>query len=247
MIAGRRLLIGGLRGPPVAAMVTLAAVVLVWVGVLALPGGSVHAITWSGNLLTNPGAETGDLTGWTVLDPPEFGAVIANTNLGLGPPWPDVPHSGTYLFASDHTYGTGVEDKWQISQFVDLTPYMGYGPLVIQGGVWGSGNGGEQVRLLVREYSGSTYTKAYDSGFGKYYPAVGEWGYVSFGPISLDPGVDRVEFIIGGMKKAGEGVCNQSGLDDALLQVAVPEPVTLAGLALGIGSLATYLRRRRQA
>jgi hypothetical protein len=37
------------------------------------------------------------------------------------------------------------------------------------------------------------------------------------------------------------------GGDDYVKMTPVPEPVTMAGLVLGVGSLATYLRRRRMA
>ena len=74
--------------------------------------------SWSSNLLTNPGAETGDTTGWTATgsNPTMFSAGADCTDGSAG------PHTGSYCFFWD---SSSAADDWAYQE-VDLTGYAGH-------------------------------------------------------------------------------------------------------------------------
>ena len=133
-----------------------------------------------------------------------------------------------------------------MAQVVDLTAYKGTGPLVIKGSVWGLTNSTEYFRLRVEQWAGTTNLGSV-LNTGWLGPFNSTWTLETFGPITLSASADAVRFIVDGEKPAGVGSYNQSAFDDAVLQVAVPEPLTLAGLTLSGICLAGYLRKRRAA
>ena len=196
------------------------------------------------NVLTNPGAETGDLTGWTVIDESEGGAVGAMQYIltpPLTPPAPNEtgPHTGTYLFSGGRTTATTVEDVWWMTQ----TVATGGAPVAL-GHVWGVTNSTEYFRLIVSEHlADDSWNILYDSGQVN---SAWTWTQNSFGPISLDPTTYEVEFKMGGRKPATVGSYNSSGLDDAYLEL-IPEPLTVLGMLMGLGGVGAYIRRRRMA
>ncbi len=72
-------------------------------------------------------------------------------------------------------------------------------------------------------------------------PAVGQgtnWQFFGFNFATGPAGLGR-EYLF------TSDAANTSGGRDVWIAQAVPEPLTMAGLALGIGSLATYLRKRK--
>jgi hypothetical protein len=68
------------------------------------------AVTWSGELLTNPGFESG-LTGWTNGG---GGSAVADTKIDW---WDDGPHSG-----SKQAYWEDSDPAYYLYQNVDLSP-----------------------------------------------------------------------------------------------------------------------------
>ena len=252
MMARRLLLMRGLRGPPVAAMVALA----VCVAVLLLLAGPAGAITWSGNLLTNPGAESGNLSGWTT-DHPTF--VVASQFL-VETSGTVTPHSGQWFFnmaAGPATpYTTAV-----LYQDVNVSGYaanIDAGLEVSLGGTWLQI---EDALSMPGKDTAELTLYFWNSGGG----AIGS---LTTGQVT-SPNLTWVQQQLQGTIPIGtrsvrvelkgfraEGTYLNAFFDDVSLQVgtdelpgppAVPEPVTMAGLALGIGSLATYLRRRKAA
>ena len=169
------------------------------------------------NLLTNPGAETGDLTGWTVIDESITGPVSAVT---------PGAHSGTYWFRSDFSTLDSAEDIWYMTQMVSASG-------AVRGHIWGYTNSsGETVRLTVSEYDGPTLIGAvYDSGWVQTFNT---WQKIEFDWTGLNSATDTVEFKVGAMKPAIVGIGNDSGFDDAYLVVPVPGAVLLGILGLSV-------------
>ena len=197
-----------------------AAVGLVWAAPCA------HADL--GNLLTNPGAETGDLTGWTVIDESITGPVSAVT---------PGQHSGTYWFRSDFSTLNSAEDIWYVTQTVSASD-------AIRGHIWGYTNSsGETVRLTVSEYDGvNLIGQVYDSGWLQTFNA---WQRIEFDWTTLNPATDTVEFKVGARKPAIVGVGNDSGFDDAHLEM-VPAPGAVLLGAMGLGLVGWFQRRARK-
>ena len=194
------------------------------------------------NLLTNPGAEAGNLTGWTVLDESEGGPVSATPGL-FDPPFTPLshpseigPHSGSYIFSSNRNLyppGYSGADTWYLTQTVATA-----GAPVARGYVWGATNSTEYARLIVSEHYGSTWSGIYDSGWVR---SSYSWTQLSFDWTALNSSTYELEFRMGGYKPSGVGGANSAGLDDAFLAVPVPGAVLLG--ILGLGAVGVKLRR----
>jgi 6-phosphogluconolactonase len=89
------------------------------------------ALGWSQNLLTNPGFETGDLTGWTITqNSPNYGVatngtLITGTSQIFGP-FTVLVHSGNYaaysVVCEGYCYGGLFQTYIELSQTLTLTP-----------------------------------------------------------------------------------------------------------------------------
>jgi len=176
------------------------------------------------NLLVNPGAETGDLTGWTVIDDSITGPVSAVTGGA---------HSGTYWFRSDFSTLNSAEDIWYMTQTVSASG-------AVRGHIWGYTNSSsETVRLIVSEYEGAApIGVVYDSGWLQTF---NKWQKIEFNWTALNPATDNVEFKVGARKPADVGIGNDSGFDDAFIAVPLPGAVLL-GL-VGLSAAGIKLRR----
>jgi hypothetical protein len=199
------------------------------------------------NLLTNPGAETGDLTGWTVINESEGGPVGALPGL-YDPPFtplthPDEigPHSGSYIFSSSRTTPTSSKDYWQVTQTVDVTTRT---KDIVMGSVWIATNSTEYARLILTEIlSDSSTNRIYDSDpvghQGQHSTDV--WTELSSGWITINPDTCFIEFMVTGLKPAGAGQYNSASFDDAFLAVPVPGAVLLG--IIGLGAVGLKLRK----
>jgi hypothetical protein len=68
----------------------------------------------------------------------------------------------------------------------------------------------------------------------------GNWMHYISAPLPQD-GAYTIEF---GVKKDGGLICSHMGVDDVQVTSTVPEPVTMLGIAAGIGGIGAYLRKR---
>ncbi len=101
---------------------------LVGLGFLPLP--VLGQVVLTGELLTNPGAETGNLTGWTVLG--GLGNTTPSVDNGTYDPGYN-PHTGTYHFVGD-TYPGGGGAQGFLQQNVDVSSLPGATTAQIDGG-----------------------------------------------------------------------------------------------------------------
>jgi len=120
-----------------------------------------HAITWSGELLTNPGFETGGASGWS-----NGGGGSVNT--GLQCTYCDNgPHSGSY-----QAYWESSDSTYYLYQTVDLSSYasgIDAGLAVVNATGWLIANedGWDQFNMQVRFYDGASAEMVayrYDTG-----------------------------------------------------------------------------------
>lgn len=89
--------------------------------IIALSTCPAEAVIWSGNLLTNPGAETGDLTGWSTDD----ANVVAASQFLVQTTGTVEEHSGDWFFnMADGSVGnSGIVRNRMLSQGIDLSGY----------------------------------------------------------------------------------------------------------------------------
>jgi hypothetical protein len=201
------------------------------------------------NLLINPGAETGDLTGWTVINQSEGGPVGAVPGI-YDPPFtplshPDEigPHSGSYIFSSSRSTPTWAEDYWQVTQTVDVTMRT---QDIALASVWIATNSTEYARLILTEIlSDNSRVRIYDSSPPGQSPkgqhSTDVWTQLSSGWIGLDPSTVSLEFMVTGLKPANAGQYNSASFDDAFLAVPVPAALLLG--ILGLGAAGWKLRK----
>lgn len=210
---------------------------------LLSPTQAISALSWSDNLLTNPGAETGDLAPWIA----GYRVVVSqsqNEHTGMV-----YPHSGNWFFntagARAGSAGTVVIET--LYQDVDVSSYavaIDAGMFMVKANAW------------LQTEDSPDHTNADYAQLSLYFinESGGQIDALSTG-LAQSPNQTWVERIIDGTAPVGtralrfellgekrEGGWMNAFFDDANLQVAIPEPTTLC--LLGFASL-TLLRRRR--
>ncbi|MBD3245983.1 MAG: PEP-CTERM sorting domain-containing protein [Candidatus Omnitrophica bacterium] len=204
-----------------------------------------YAITWlTPNLVVNPGAETGDTSGWEVYGP-AYATTSQSQSTGTV-----LPHSGDYFFS----YAQNAASDAVLVQYADVSTFAGLidsGQAYVQAGFW----------YQTEEYQGSS-----DEAFGSLGFFEGDSSDMPFDVLTSDPLVSSswaytevMELIPAGTRTIGLAMIGEleSGsyvnafFDDAQLRVGtetvIPEPATLLLLGSGLLGLGgTRLRRRKR-
>ncbi len=278
MTAGRLLPMRGLRGPPVAAMVALAAVVAC-LALLASPAtGTSYVPIASWDFNEGSGTTAADQSGHghtaTLTSGATWGTGASggpgDSSLNLNgtsayAAVPDSPelnlqHVGfrieaeVYLNAYDVNYSAVMAKRSQTQ------PWPGW--MFLVGGTSAWGNPAVQKHLTFT-LNGGGYTV---TAYGSTDVPLNTWTNIA---VEFDDATNQLRFFVNGVAdpaayltsditngagtalRIGSDTSSPGGsyffngrLDDVSIGV-VPEPLTMAGLVMGIGGLATYLRRRR--
>ncbi len=184
------------------------------------------------NLLVNPGAETGDISGWT-------SAGDAHPSVDTGTFDPGInPHSGTYDF-----YGVNGA-AGSLTQNVSLAGVTGTALEVSfweQGLNQGSPSDHAYVSLTFLDGSGTVLSTVSTSVVDSH---LGAWTQYD-GSFAIPTGAASVDYTINFIRSAGSDL--DAFVDDASLSVVtattVPEPENAALLAAGLLGLAALRRR----
>ena len=198
---------------------------------LLLLTGIARANPFYENLLTNPGGETGDMTGWTVT-----------ANGGNGWAMTGAPvHSGSYAFATSYAWDTRYQEIDLLAAGFSTT-VLDSEPDIMVGEWFGDrGDSGIQYYLNV-ELRDSSHNVITSWNTGTQVQSAGTgWTEQSYTFSDYGSGVRYVYFEDGGRDSNTWAGHYGAHLDDASVQV-VPEPASLL-LALS-GLPAIYFLRR---
>lgn len=197
---------------------------------------SVNLQQADAGLLTNPGAETGDTSGWTITDP-QFDAVTDRAGILL-------PHTGDYFFD-----GGGDNTSSQMHQDVDVSALVSFidnGAASATLDLWMADDGG------TTDYA-TTTLQFYDASFGlldstsvtTHNQSGGwlKWKEFTISDYAFPVGTRTLRVVLDGYHYGGH---TDAYFDDISLTIGVPEPSTTALLGLGgLGLLVFPARRRR--
>lgn len=219
------------------------AVVIPVLIVLLAPTQAMSALSWSVNLLTNPGAEAGELAPW-ITEPP----VVVSESLKENSGWV-YPHSGDWFFNMGGAAAapSGTVAIRELYQDVDLASYaadIDAGILRIRADVWMQTE--DVSRLTGADYTQLTVFFLNESGNPIETLTTGlvQSPNLTWIKESLEGtapmGTRGIRFELLGEKHESSFI--NAFFDDANLQVAVPEPTTLCLFAIGALAL-----RRKQA
>ena len=181
---------------------------------------AVHAA--EGNLLINPGFETGDMTGWT-----EWwgGENIQATS--------DNPFTGN--FAARNYYDGGKYQEVDVTSGLDygLTGY-GYLPSNGSSGLWGSFIGIE----FIDQYKTIVESQEIDL---RHLGESDTWNFANFGTLTAPDRAEYARITFGTWWEEGNNPAYPTDFDDFDFHV-VPEPVSAVLMLIGGGTM--VLRRR---
>jgi hypothetical protein len=203
------------------------------------------AMTWSGNLLENPGAEAGDLTGWMTDDP----VIVVASRVQPEYSGDVYPYSGEWFFnmASAEAAPSGTVTSRLLSQDVDVSSYASQidAGLVLF-----------DASVFMQTEDTATFTGADYGQLTLWFmgDGSGEIGSLSTGLV-VSPNLVWIEETLDGLLPLGtrsirfellgekhERSFINAFFDSCSLEVAVvPEPGTV--LLLGIGTLVAMRRR----
>jgi len=206
----------------------------------------------TGNLLTNPGAETGDLTGWTIGG--SGTPVVDNGTAEL--PVVLLPNSGTYDFGG-HTGPAGGSPPTVLGDSLSQTVSIlvsGITPALVDSGVlsaelsfWEQGlNQGNpsddaSVQLTFLDGSGvpiSTVTSPIIDSHNL------TWENFS-GSYAIPAGTSAITYTMQFWRN--QGTYTDAFVDDNLLTIGTPEPATILLMLSGLGFCALFRRSTKPA
>lgn len=198
------------------------------------------AATTTENLLTNPGAESGSISGWTRggTSSPFVDNGTWETDATI------TPHTGNYDFAG----GTGATGS--LNQTVSLAGISGIsyeaidlGNVTANIGFWEESlsqtptSDGAYITISFLNASSSTIS-SYSTSL---ITSTDGWMEVT-GTTAVPQGTRKITFSINYVRSAGNDV--DAFVDDTTLKLtAVPEPAAWAMLLMGAGALGIYRRR----
>lgn len=168
------------------------------------------------NYLTNPGAETGNFTGWTVVNGGSGWAVEGS-----------YPHSGTWSFVSSHQWGSLSQEvdlvaKGFTTGQLDAQPTINVGTYVTG---FDHGSGTNDPYQVLAELRGASHNliASYDSGVGT---ANGSWTNVNHAFSGYGSGVRYVYIQLRGKDSIGWGGQYGSVFDDSYVNVTAAADTT---------------------
>jgi hypothetical protein len=200
----------------------------------------MHATLLTGNLLTNPGAETGNLTGWTAAGNTGAGVDNGTFDPGIN------PHTGSYDFyggvGSGHPLGT-------LSQTVSIvtggvtTALIDAGALSADVSFWvqslNQGAPSDEAYVQLTFLNGSDGVIGTDETASVY--SIGSWENV-MDTYLIPTGTRSITYTMGFQLEKGTNI--DSFVDDNVLEISSGASSPLMGLAL-VG-LARILRAARK-
>jgi len=188
---------------------------------LADGDGMSGSVTWSGELLTNPGFETGNLTGWT-------NGGGGSANVGLGCPWcDDNPHSGSY-----QVYWNSPNLAYSLYQNVSLSGYSSQidaGNALINATGWFISNEYQAFPpfdvfwMQVRFYDGSSNELAeyrYDTGTLN----VSTWAQYGLTEYPVPAGTRSVQIRFNIYEYDGATYYDAGSADDFSVKIGIKQP-----------------------
>jgi len=226
---------------------TFALALLVAAACMVAGGQPAWATSWSGNLLTNPGAESGDLTGWTTDDATAVRA-IQSRGQSTGTVY---PHSGDWFFDfTGRSLGVGAATLalWQDADIAAYATDIDAGRLYVSGAVYLQTEdasyltGADSARLSI-EYLDGTGSSLGSLTTGWVQSPNLTW--VQYELSGLLPTTAReIRFDLEGLK--GETTYLNAFFDDADLQVRIiPEPISLIFFGTGVVAVFGFVSRKR--
>ena len=184
------------------------------------------------NLISNPGFNTGDLTGWTPLNA-SAGATISVIPTGGNP--------------TDYAWlnNTLEANNLALSQSTALGSVVGAGVTVnysfdLLGGSQAAG-GVDFIHIFDENASGGVISQG-PGLLGPYFPSASSWTTFT-GSFTTVAGSDHLYIEFDATTGANAGSTDQMGIDNVSLTVA-PEPTTLALAAMGMFGIWAIRRSR---
>jgi hypothetical protein len=228
------------RGPNGLSMRSAPAILVVAFCAWGAAAASAQIVTT--NLLTNPGAESGNLSGWTVIS--------GNPMTDSGTFNPGInPFNGTFDFV-----GGSANPLGQVSQTIDLIGTGQVTALDLDAGTttadvsfWeqglnqGSPSDNAAIKITFLDFAGSFITSQTSSTVDSH---SGSWTNGGLTALAVPVGTRYITYTM--LFQRNSGSDNDSYIDDNLLTltIAVPEPAAYVLLLGGLPLLGLGLRRR---